>query len=498
MRTLLALATVFCLAGCVITPEKSQQETPLNEPVQLFRYNPNYLEYESEPVILVTSAEHYGAVLNLDFDYELYLSTLQAAGLNYTRIFTGAYVEKPGSFGIEKNTLAPRPGRFIAPWARSTRPGYANGGNKFDLDRWDDAYFERLKSFVGRAGECGVFVEVTLFSSFYGENWTLSPLHPANNINGTPDLPHQLTQVEGNDALFRRQEDLVRKIVRELNEFNNVFFEIQNEPWADNGRTVAPINPYLDDWQKVWRNRVDVATDPSLQWQERIAVIVRDEESRLPKQHLVAQNYCNFGYPVPPVSEPVSILNFHYAYPDAARVNLERNRVVAFDESGFSGSDDTPYRRQAWKFLLSGGGIFNNLDYSFYPGAEDGTGSNRAPGGGSSSLRKQLGLLSRLINALRFPQMRPLAATELSCPNAVAYGLSFRSREYLFYLEGEGPTTLSLYIPSGRYAALWINPVTGEQREGDPFEASGRNSTLDVPGFSGEIALQLTRSEARD
>ena len=53
--------------------------------------------------------------------------------MNYTRIFTGAYVEPEGAFGIARNTLAPKPGRFIAPWRRSDTPGYADGGNKFDL-----------------------------------------------------------------------------------------------------------------------------------------------------------------------------------------------------------------------------------------------------------------------------------------------------------------------------------------------------------------------------
>jgi hypothetical protein len=62
---------------------------------------------------LVTSAEHYGAVVNLDFDFEKYLQTMHAEGMNYTRIFTGSYVEIPGSFNIGNNTLAPAVGSFI-------------------------------------------------------------------------------------------------------------------------------------------------------------------------------------------------------------------------------------------------------------------------------------------------------------------------------------------------------------------------------------------------
>jgi len=117
--------------------------------------NPHYFLFRGKPTVIVTSGEHYGAVLNLDFDFRKYLDTLAKDGLNNTRTFSGAYCEAPGNFNIAQNTLAPLPGRFVCPWARSSTPGYANGGNKFDLNRWDDAYLARLKDFVGYAGKRG-------------------------------------------------------------------------------------------------------------------------------------------------------------------------------------------------------------------------------------------------------------------------------------------------------------------------------------------------------
>jgi hypothetical protein len=86
------------------------------QPISLHPENPHYLLYKGEPTVLVTSAEHYGAVLNLDFDYQTYLRTLAAYDLNYTRIFTGNYFEDPTSFGIERNTLAPK--RVMTPWKK--------------------------------------------------------------------------------------------------------------------------------------------------------------------------------------------------------------------------------------------------------------------------------------------------------------------------------------------------------------------------------------------
>src|SRR5689334_18326982 len=109
------------------------------QPLALHPDNPHYFLFREKPTVLIGSGEHYGAVLNLDFDYVRYLEELGARKLNHTRTFTGAYVEPPGSFNIQKNTLAPALGRFICPWSRSSTPGYANGGNKFDLTQWDDA-----------------------------------------------------------------------------------------------------------------------------------------------------------------------------------------------------------------------------------------------------------------------------------------------------------------------------------------------------------------------
>ncbi|MBL8223516.1 MAG: hypothetical protein JNL62_30065, partial [Bryobacterales bacterium] len=65
------------------------------QPLRLHPANPHYYEFRGKPTVLLTSAEHYGAVLNGAFDYVRYLDTLAADGLNLTRIFTGVYRETP-------------------------------------------------------------------------------------------------------------------------------------------------------------------------------------------------------------------------------------------------------------------------------------------------------------------------------------------------------------------------------------------------------------------
>ena len=142
------VSLLLAAALAVTTPVSPYRDGPIS----LHPDNSRYLLYRGKPTLLISSAEHYGAVLNLDFDYKTYLATMQRDGMNQSRVFSGAYVENPNEFNIRRNTLAPARERFICPWARSATPGYPIGGSKFDLTKWDEAYFKRLKDYLKEAG----------------------------------------------------------------------------------------------------------------------------------------------------------------------------------------------------------------------------------------------------------------------------------------------------------------------------------------------------------
>src|SRR6266850_2032092 len=221
---------LLCLSSLAATQAFAAQE---NGPISLHPENPHYFLFRNRPTVLVASGEHYGAVLNRDFDFEKYLKTLQADGLNLTRTFSGAYVEPLGAFNIARNTLAPARDRFLCPWARTDTTGYANGGSKFDVTKWSEPYFQRLKTFVSEASKRGVVVEFTLFCPFYEEaQWKLSPQNAANNINGIGAVARtNVYTLDRNEGLLAVHDAMVRKIVSELRNFDNVMYEICNEPY---------------------------------------------------------------------------------------------------------------------------------------------------------------------------------------------------------------------------------------------------------------------------
>src|SRR5579872_775340 len=268
------------------------------EPIKPHPANPHYFLYQSKATILITSAEHYGAVINKAFDYVPYLDALKAHGMNYTRFYPGAMFETIDKF-ITGNPLGPKPRDLIVPWARSSEPGYLVGGNKFDLDRWNPEYFARLKDFLRQAAERGIVVEVCLFNSQYSDTWPISPLYYENNVQGAGRCEWRDAQTLRNAELVRREDDYTRKITEEVNSFDNVILEVCDEA-ASTGSEVAPAGP----------------------WVGHLIDVVRHAEQDLPKKHMIAQEVEGvFGGPMDFSADPrVSIITAQYlwgAEPDA-------------------------------------------------------------------------------------------------------------------------------------------------------------------------------------
>ncbi|WP_148289434.1 hypothetical protein [Fibrella aestuarina] len=431
--------------------------------LRLYSPNPHYLAYRGNPLVLVGSGEHYGALINLDFDYRTYLRALAADGLNTTRLFMGAYVEKLGDFGIQKNSLAPANGQLLLPWRRSHQPGYALGGNKFDLTTWNDAYSARLFDFMTQARQLGIIVEVVLFSSHYADGWAYSPFNPANNINQTDSIASAKVNTLENGNILTFQEQYVRELVHQLNPFDNFYFEIQNEPWADQSDVVRMRNAYGPPTD--WRATLQVVSQRSADWQRRVASWIVDEEQKLINRHLIAQNISNFDYPITDPDPAVSIFTFHYASPEAVRVNAHLNKVIGFNETGFAGQADSTYRRQAWRFLMSGGGLFNQLDYSYSVGHETGRDTvGTSPGGGGPALRAQLRVLKSFVEELVIVQLQPDYTVVKAAPGTQTWAMSNGKTRWAIYCETLATRSypLTLSLPTGNYSAQWIDAKTGQ------------------------------------
>jgi hypothetical protein len=456
-----------------------------DKPLALHPGNPHYFLFRGKPAVLITSGEHYGAVLNRDFDYIPYLNELEARKFNLTRTFCGSYREVPGSFHIVENTLAPEPGRYLCPWARSTTPGAGDGGNKFDLDKWDADYFARLKDFIAQAGKRGIVVELGLFCTIYDDKlWAVNPLNGLNNVQGVGKVNRFDAYTLRDKALLAAQEALVCKLVAELKDFDNLYYEVCNEPYFGG---------------------------VTRRWTDHIVAVLRDAEKSFPTRHLIAQNISNGSTKIERPNPDVSIFNFHYSTPpDSVAMNAKLNRAIADDETGFRGTGDLPYRTEGWDFLLAGGAVYSNLDYSFTCKRPDGTAKvTTSPGGGGPELRKQLQILKEFMDGLDFISMRPdntvIKGGHVAAPlsgnppeaKVTARALVAPGRSYAVYVRGGTRAALEMDMPAGKYRAEWVNTKTGAVDKAEDFEHSGGTKTLASSDYREDIALRVKRSDGK-
>ena len=301
-------------------------------------------------------------------------------------------------------------------------------------------------------------------------------MNAANNVNGIGKIARDAAYSrEKNGELQAAQEVLVKKIVAELNAFDNLYYEVCNEPY---------FGGVQDDWQR------------------RIVDVIVEAEKPLPNKHLISQNVANGSKKIGNPHSAVSIFNFHYTSPPTAvKENFALNKVIGENETGFKGTGDTHYRMEAWEFLLAGGGLYNNLDYSFAAGIEDGTFKypDNTPGGGNLGFRKQIAVLKEFLDGFDFTRMH--ADEALVKGGLPAKGrarvLSESGKQYAVYFFGGPIVKPSLALLAGSYQTKWVSPITGKVLKTETITAKEISVELASPEFDPDIALRITRIEVK-
>jgi hypothetical protein len=261
---------------------------------------------------------------------------------------------------------------------------------------------------------------------------------------------------------------MVQRVVEALKDFDNVYYEICNEPYFGG------------------------VTE---EWQGHIAQTIVKAESGFKKRHLIAQNIANKSQKIENPNPNVSIFNFHYAKPPiAVAENYQLNRVIADDETGFAGEDRVkPYRLEAWDFIVAGGAAYSNLDYSFTVANVQGNAKINAPGGGGPELRKQLQILKEFIQGFDFIRMKPDDTVVQGKPpkGVTARVLCEPGKAYAVYVNGNDLAELALELPAGEYKAEWVNTKTGQVEKTESFKHDGGSYALQPPRYVDDIALRV-------
>lgn len=229
------LALCCCIPGCddleplvhndlrmtTVTPTKG----PLRAPDGGSRY---FVDSSGQPVYLAGSHTHLNSQ-DRDgdenaFDYGRYLLFLQQRRHNFTKLWAW-----------EDARHSPLPYRRVG------LEMALDGKPKFDLTKWNQAYFDRLRTRVIAAGEQGIYVSVMLFNGWSVESkepgrsiWRHHPFHRENNVNGIDGDPNgdgEGTEVHTLNipAVTAIQEAYVNQVIESVHDLDNVLYEIDRK-----------------------------------------------------------------------------------------------------------------------------------------------------------------------------------------------------------------------------------------------------------------------------
>lgn len=427
-------------------------------PLRVHPRNPRYLADGGGRAVLLVGSHTWSNLQDQGpadppkpFDYDGYLDFLRDRHHNVIRLW--AWEQARWAPWSDGKGQAPSDG-FIAPnpYAR-TGPGLAlDGKPKFDLEAWDDAYFDRLRTRVRKAGERGIYVSVMLFQGWSsakswmgGTPWRGHPYHPDNNIQGFDGNRSGDTGPALDDPQVRdRQAAYIRKVIDTVNDLDNVLYEVTNE------------GGYRD-------------------WDLFVVGTVHDHEKTKPARHPVGltghgsqTNDEMLDSPADRFSPGSSQWPDLKADPRA--VGGEKVSLLDTDHVFGVGGD----HRWVWRAFLRGHNILFMDPYDD-PAWAPILASQGAVLRDAEAPRRAMGHARRYAERMDLAASRP--AGELA---STGYCLAVPGREYLVYLTDGGQVTVDLSMARGRLSAEWMHPVTGEVTPGGAVEG-GAKRTLEAP-----------------
>jgi len=388
------------------------------------------------------------------FDFDAYLGFMAGHGHNFLRLWTW---EHAAWMQFTDRRVVYRPLAYLR-----TGPGTAaDGGPKFDLSRFDPAYFARLRERVAAAGDRGVYVSVMLFQGFSieqkgtvgvdegkGNPWDGHPFNVRNNINGIDgDLNgngegeevHTLACPE----ITARQEAYVRKVVDTVNDFDHVLFEIANESHAG-----------------------------STGWQYHMIRFIHDYERTKPKQHPVSMTYQYGGRARTGTNAALFASPAEWISPNPEGgyktdpPPADGRKVVLNDTDHLWGIGGNSL--WVWKSFLRG---HHPIFMDPYRDVRTGPDVDAQ----WDPVRRSMGHTRSYAERMDLAAAAPrgdLAST--------GYCLAASGRHYLVLVPEGGSVTVDLAGVEGRFEVEWFGVATGQTVQGDPVQG-GAKRTFTAP-----------------
>ena len=221
----LVLVLFIFVSACSVaawdTKAKKDTEMEKNR-IQIYKENPRYWQYKGEPILLIGGSveDNLFQIPNLKEHLEL----LKSVGGNYVRSTMGWNDE-------------------------GDIPPFKKVGDKYDLNQWNEEFWNRLQNFITWTHEMDIIVQIEVWATFtyYRDNWDVNPFNPKNNSNytaeetGLPTVVKDHPAATGNnffwsvpkernqENVLKYQEKFVDKLLEETLPYGHILYCMDNE-----------------------------------------------------------------------------------------------------------------------------------------------------------------------------------------------------------------------------------------------------------------------------
>jgi hypothetical protein len=476
-RSLIPAVIVLAILATAGPSPSRADESPLRPS----EANPYYWQYQGKPVLLL-GGTWQDNLFNHPIGLERHLDLLKSAGGNYVR-----------------NVMSHRnQGNVFA---------FAQTDGKFDLDRWNDEYWQRLENFLKLARVRDIIVQIEVWATWdHYENhqsiggWSKHPFNPANNVTYTPEESRLPTSVnyaprgnptehaffrtvpalDDNRVVLRYQQAFVDKLLSISLDFPNVLYCMNNET----GEHVA--------WGDYWADHVHRRAAEAGRT-VYVTDMRRNEDVRAPDHRHIYDNPKRYNFLDISQNSPQAGQTHYDRFLFVREYIAERPRPINTTKIyNIRGGDEESVAR--FFRLIFGGGAAARFHR---PHPLEGTGDHER------STEWGLGLSPRAQTTLRSARMLADAMNLFACeprndllgdrePNEAYCLAEVRNLQYAVYFTDGGRVRLDLSAAPGPLTARWIDiqkaAWTGEAglRGGGHVELSppgkGHWAVLIVPG----------------
>jgi hypothetical protein len=483
-------ASLLALAHIAL-PARAQAVVHANSPITsslTVSENHHYFQDGNGKTVLLSGSQTWNTLQDWGtngtpqpLDFSQFVKFLTDHGHNFTLLWT---IETPKFCNLP--VVAGEPPQFTVspfPWER-TGPGNATDGKpKFDLTKFDEAYFSRLRSRVETLDKAGVYAGVYLFTGEFLNLYRCSddgyPFTGANNINGVDDRYKSgrrgigAVTMTAPNAITRFQDAFVDKMVDTLDDLPNVLWIVSEE-----------------------------APPQSLWWNRHLIEHLKAYEATKPHVHPVGYA-APIGVPdeviynsdadwVAPLAQVSPAASCGTGKP-ACKVNVNDS-----DHSYFGMWNETAQQNRNffWENFTSGAGVLFMDPYLVdYPREDRNHCQNptngicTAPDPRYENVRKTLGYILEISREVDLARMSP---RDTLSSTGFCLATDTGAAQYIVYAPAGGSFTVDLsQTPAAhRLSIAWFNPATGAETRADPVSAGSPHKAF-TPPFAGDAVLLL-------